>query len=387
MGNRVKLYDRYGLAVFLPVCMLLWGIPVFAAADSFSVMQWNRELQALESTGKKAGIAVDIEQNTQSMTGTVPAGYDPRDLQLVTPVKDQQDLALCWDYAGIGLMESALLRKGYRGAEADLSELHGAYAAYHLQADGASFGQFCRRTNNRTALFEAVLAGMGPVLETEVPMRQITDEVALPEQELYRQQYKLCSVSTQPLADAESCKRRILQTGGLMISYYSYGLYYKDRADGGGDSSYYFPYVTKSLNHTVEIVGWDDTYGAEHFVKAPPKDGAWLVKNSWGQKGYNGAGSGFYWISYEDGSLQKQLALSVQMSEKLVQDKIQEADSSRQEEKQEEEEKVISDPPAIWEERKECTLWQMPVIEEIKPGRKHAVRDRLSMQRKLVNRF
>lgn len=387
MGNRVKLYDRYGLAVFLPVCMLLWGIPVFAAADSFSVMQWNRELQALESTGKKAGIAVDIEQNTQSMTGTVPAGYDPRDLQLVTPVKDQQDLALCWDYAGIGLMESALLRKGYRGAEADLSELHGAYAAYHLQADGASFGQFCRRTNNRTALFEAVLAGMGPVLETEVPMRQITDEVALPEQELYRQQYKLCSVSTQPLADAESCKRRILQTGGLMISYYSYGLYYKDRADGGGDSSYYFPYVTKSLNHTVEIVGWDDTYGAEHFVKAPPKDGAWLVKNSWGQKGYNGAGSGFYWISYEDGSLQKQLALSVQMSEKLVQDKIQEADSSRQEEKQEEEEKVISDPPAIWEERKECTLWQMLVIEEIKPGRKHAVRDRLSMQRKLVNRF
>ena len=56
-------------------------------------------------------------------------------------------------------------------------------------------------------------------------------------------------------------------------------------------------------------------------------------------------------------------------------------------EKQEEEEKVISDPPPTWEERKECALWQMPVIEEIQPGRKHAVKDRLSMQRKLVNRF
>ena len=306
---------------------------------------------------------------------------------MVTPVRDQGDLALCWDYAGIALMESALLIKGYRGADVDLSELHGAYAAYHLQADGSSFSQFCRRTNTRTAVFEAALAGMGPVPETEVPMRQITDDFMLPEQELYRQQYKVLSVGTQPLADADACKCRILQTGGLMISYYSYGLYYRDRADGLGDSSYYFPYVTKRLNHTVEVVGWDDTYGADHFVKKPQKDGAWLVKNSWGQKGYQGVGSGFYWISYEDGSLQKQLVLSVQMSEKLVQIKPPAAESSRQEEKQGEEEKVNSNPPPTWEERKECALWQMPVIEEIKPGRKHAVRDRLSMQRKLVNRF
>lgn len=63
------------------------------------------------------------------------------------------------------------------------------------------------------------------------------------------------------------------------------------------------------------------------------------MKNSWGQKGYQGVGSGFYWISYEDGSLQKQLVLSVQMSEKLVQIKPPAAESSRQEEKQEEEEK------------------------------------------------
>ena len=388
MENKAKAYGRYGLTGFLSVCMLLLflKIPVWAAEDSFSVMQWNRELQALESLGKQAGNDMEAEQNVQAGTEQVPASYDPRQGQMVTPVRDQQDLALCWDYAGIALMESALLRKGYRGAEADLSELHGAYAAYRQQADGSSFSQFCRRTNTRTALFEVALAGMGPVLEAEVPMQQITDAYALPEQELYRQQYKVLSVSTQPLADTDACKHRILQTGGLMISYYSYGLYYRDQAKGG-DTSYYFPYATGSLNHTVEVVGWDDTYNAAHFVKTPQKDGAWLVKNSWGQKGYQGVGSGFYWISYEDGSLQKQLALSVQMSEKLVQDKPPVTESSGQEEKQEEAEKVISDPPPTWEEGKECAGWQMPVIEEIKPGRKHAVRNRLSMQRKLVNRF
>lgn len=185
-------------------------------------------------------------------------------------------LGLCGNCAdGIGTSD-----KGYRGADVDLSELHGAYAAYHLQADGSSFSQFCRRTNTRTAVFEAALAGMGPVPETEVPMRQITDDFMLPEQELYRQQYKVLSVGTQPLADADTCKRRILQMGGLMICYYSYGLYYRDQTDGSGDSSYYFPYVTKRLNHTVEVVGWDDTYGAEHFVKKPQKDGAWLVKTA-----------------------------------------------------------------------------------------------------------
>ena len=388
MENRKLFYCRHGLAGFLSVCVLLVFLknPVLAA-DSFSVMEWNRELQALEILGRKAGNEIMSEQHTQTVTGQISKSYDPRQKQMVTPVRDQGDLALCWDYAGIALMESALLKKGYGRADVDLSELHGAYAAYCLQADGSSFSQFCRRTNTRTALFEAALAGMGPVQEVEVPMRQITDDFALTERELCRQQYKVLSVRTQPLADTNACKMQILQTGGLMISYYSYGLYYRNRADGSGDSSYYFPYVTKSLNHTVEVVGWDDTYKAEHFVKMPQKDGAWLVKNSWGQKGYKGGGSGFYWISYEDGSLQKQLALSVQMSEKPVQDKLPEAESSRQEEEQEEEEKVISDPPPTREERKECALWQMPVIEEIQPGRKHAVRDRLSMQRKLVNRF
>ena len=387
MENRKLFYCRYGLTGFLSVCVLLVFLknPVWAS-DSFSVMEWNRELQALESLGRKAGSEIMSEQHTQTTTGQIPKSYDPRQRQLVTPVRDQQDLALCWDYTGIALMESALLKKGYRGADVDLSELHGAYAAYHLQADGSSFRQFCRRTNTRTALFEASLAGMGPVLEAEVPMRQITDDFTLPEQELCRQQYKVLSVGTQLLADVDACKQQILQTGGLMLSYYSYGLYYRDQAEGG-DTSYYFPYATRSLNHIAEVVGWDDTYSAAHFVKTPAEDGAWLVKNSWGQKGYKGAGSGFYWISYEDGSLKEQLALSVQMSEKLAQDKMQEADSRGSEKKQEEAEKVISDPPATWEERKECALWQMPVIEEIKPGRKHAVRDRLSMQRKLVNRF
>lgn len=34
-------------------------------------------------------------------------------------------------------------------------------------------------------------------------------------------------------------------------------------------------------NHEVLIVGWDDDYSADHF-EGVTKNGAWLVRNSWG---------------------------------------------------------------------------------------------------------
>lgn len=43
-------------------------------------------------------------------------------------------------------------------------------------------------------------------------------------------------------------------------------------------------------NHLITIVGWDDTYEKENFsedpAKQPPADGAWIVKNSWGNASY-----------------------------------------------------------------------------------------------------
>ena len=45
------------------------------------------------------------------------------------------------------------------------------------------------------------------------------------------------------------------------------------------------------------IIGWDDEYSASNFGGAPEADGAWLCKNSWGDK----AGSdGFFYLSYYD---------------------------------------------------------------------------------------
>ena len=84
-------------------------------------------------------------------------------------------------------------------------------------------------------------------------------------------------------------------------------------------------------NHVVTIVGYDDNYPVENFVKnnQPPGKGAWLVKNSWGSdlndfpnngyahwglyEGQDVVGSnyettsnkhtGYFWLSYYDNSI------------------------------------------------------------------------------------
>ena len=94
----------------------------------------------------------------------------------------------------------------------------------------------------------------------------------------------------------------------------------------------HYTYIPTASNHAVTIVGWDDNYSRDNFLqgsveavltdgstvtvdKAPPADGAWLVKNSWGagEAGFpdegsgtwgivdeNGLHTGYFWLSYYD---------------------------------------------------------------------------------------
>jgi len=101
----------------------------------------------------------------------------------------------------------------------------------------------------------------------------------------------------------------------------------------------HYCYEPSRANHAVTIIGWDDTYSKENFlteiqekdekgellfnedgtpkmkaVEQPPKDGAWIVKNSWGAvdsigEGLNIAnwgydGTGYFYLSYYDQSIE-----------------------------------------------------------------------------------
>ena len=76
--------------------------------------------------------------------------------------------------------------------------------------------------------------------------------------------------------------------------------YANDRYLNPSTAAYYYPTPPDCENHGVAVVGWDDAYPAANFEIAPPGDGAFLVRNSWGPEWPNTEAGGYFWVSYYD---------------------------------------------------------------------------------------
>ena len=68
----------------------------------------------------------------------------------------------------------------------------------------------------------------------------------------------------------------------------------------------YYQNARTGTNHEVVIVGWDDSYPRQNFGYSskgavPPKNGAWLCRNSHGSTWQGG--DGYFWVSYYDASV------------------------------------------------------------------------------------
>lgn len=220
------------------------------------------------------GAGEKLYETTLRSFGDVNAKrFDLRDVNGVTPVRDQGTCGSCWAFSAVASMESNYALKN--GEFIDISE---------QAVLGCSGAGSCSQGGWYTSVFSWLLDDSSSFL---------TDESSSP----YVSQ-DLCSVDVNPVDikvinygmletedwysyknDISEIKNAIVKYGAVSAALYS----------GNNDFLSYKSGVIRNNNeydpdHAITIVGWDDDLQA------------WLIKNSWGEfwgeKGYG-------WVGYD----------------------------------------------------------------------------------------
>lgn len=226
--------------------------------------------------------------NTINVT-ELPSSFDLRDWGWVTPVRDQGAMGACWTFGTAGAAESAILR--YLGFEMDISEnniqdLSLRYSKYGTKDiyEGANllvgaayalswFGMISSEEDTYDELGK-----ISPLIAAEDSIH-FQDVIFIPPR--------------QNVYDNNLLKEAILKYGALGIGYHAETQPPYFNITNGAI------YCNESLpaNHAVTLIGWDDNYSASNFIITPPGDGAWIIKNSWGE---SVGDNGYFYISYYD---------------------------------------------------------------------------------------
>ncbi len=274
-----------------------------------------REYPVSDDWLKPAKIHVSGDDDTLIRRGaSLPASYDAREYGLVTAVKDQGDNETCWAFSSVAAMETNLVKNGKASADIDLSENQVAYFFYNSQMDqlGYTQGDYNRSLRGNYLSTGGSLHGTGLSLATWVG---VTTEDRSPY--LTRPSMDLCYLADYSVKnvyiydyDVKTLNKSVARIKQAVLDHgaVATGLNFSTQYYSEANSSYYYPYSDNSGNHAVAIIGWDDSYSRQNFVRKPSGNGAWIVKNSYGS---DFGDEGFNYISYEDKSLTEMMTFEM----------------------------------------------------------------------------
>ena len=235
----------------------------------------------------------------ESVVGTtadisLPSKYSSRDLGYVTEIK-QQKYNECWAVSGISVFESKLLKEGFSVQNMSFDHLN-IWATKH--ENGKGWQRSYKDGGYSWCAVGYLTSWQGGVETEDLGDFDITSGITSDDIDTSLAKYGTTSVEYLSKNDTDAIKRAIMENGGV------YGAYATSASCLSSDRlSYFMPesYNGSSINHGVEIVGWDNNYARSNFNgsvgEKPKKPGAWLARNSYGNSNSLG---GYFWISYED---------------------------------------------------------------------------------------
>ena len=231
-----------------------------------------------------------------------PPAYDLRAQGRLTVIKDQGAYGACWAFANLAAVESRLLPgKSWDFSEDNLVTRsgYGPFPGGPYDWGGWDFMAVAYLTRWAGPVNENDdLYGTPTPPTINTARKHVQGVIMLP--------------GRTGFLDNELLKQMVVQNGALSVGMYydpAFDSFEGSAPDPAATATYYCDVAAGELhngyevgeNHGVCIVGWDDAFPSAGFTAAeagaPPGDGAFLVRNSWGA-GYGD--HGYFWVSYYD---------------------------------------------------------------------------------------
>lgn len=227
-------------------------------------------------------------------------------------VRDQGRYGTCWAFSTMGLLEYDLINKKLAGKNINLSPLQLAYFTYYFVQDPLNgtvndtayyhnentSQNYLNTGGNYAYSIRRLSQWIGAVNESDVPYSLAGSTITTPLDSKYAYDYNSVYLKNAYLINIkknpDDVKQMIMKHGGVGIMYN----HYSDGMTSIVHPSAYFENGKQNMfegAHAVMVVGWDDNYSKDNFQtgEKPTKNGAWLIRNSWGPT------EPYFWMSYE----------------------------------------------------------------------------------------
>ncbi len=322
--KEVSFMKTRWISAILVAVMLIGLMPVGALAETLTA-----EKESINFGYRNVEFDVDLPQSqvvdpnaaSTQADAALPSSYSSVTAGKVTSVKNQGSDGTCWAFSSTAACEGGL--NASTGATTDLSVMQLVNFFYNTKVDPLGNATGDKTTNldstkrqqggNHFFTMWGLAGWTNGAPDSVLPYTDANGKLADNSKidNKYAYDYDIAHLQNayiMPYGTSASylngIKKAVMEYGTVACSYY-----HSDSNYRSATGAYYTK--TKSSNHAVAIVGWNDSFSRSNFSTKPTGDGAWLVKNSWGTNwGTDGDANaaksgmqGYFWISYYDASL------------------------------------------------------------------------------------